>query len=137
MRALVLLLAVVGCAGLFDDRDTPTPAEMEARRQAAEHERQRQEARRQEEAVLDRMCLDPQTTYKQNWCIERQRQKDRAWAEQRQRAEWAHQERLQRQGMEFQDEQRRKTDDQRAFVPAPSVSCTTTTIGDSATTHCY
>jgi hypothetical protein len=109
---------------------------IEARKRAAEAEKLAAE-----EAEYDRLCLDPQTTYQQNWCLERQRRKDRQYAEELRRAEWAHQEQMEQQRQQFDRELARREAIRRAFdtpAPAPqrSINCRTTPdyMGGSRTT---
>lgn len=150
MKSLLLLLTLgtVGCHTL--GIDTRSDEEIrKANAEEARHQQRRAELDRLQqqeyqrrlawEAHYDQLCLAPQTVAQQNWCIERQRQKDRAYAEHQQQRQWDHEQRLQEERLQFSREQERRAAIREAFRPAPpkpTINCRTTPdyAGGSRTT---
>lgn len=100
MRILlfVVALGIAGCA--WSNNHVPTASEIAAQQERERLDREAYQRTVAQETEYDRLCLDPQTTYQVNWCAERRRQQERRWYEQRQQAEWAHQQRMQQQRIE-------------------------------------
>jgi hypothetical protein len=156
--ALVAFLTLAGCEATFreifktDAQRAQDAAELQrqqverekwqgqrhAREQAAAQEQERQaQAQRDEQHMLDLACLTPRDQYWVNWCIQREREKDRA----AQQVQWDRENELRRRQIDSQEAQadaaRREARRDRVLRSLDHTSCTTTMIGTTAFTNCY